>query len=342
LPRYDYTTVLSYSKNNSHISSATIKSDYLAKWRKMNKKYENRINNDVMQTTIHVLICVITIITLSSCSLKTNEIDNHFSPSLAFDHIQNQMKHGSRIPGSLAHDYTIEYIENVLSDHQWSTTISTSTIHNKKVKNIIGSIGTGYPWIILGAHYDSRIFADRDPDFENRQLPVPGANDGASGVAVLLELSRVLPEYIDKIKYKQIWLVFFDAEDNGNIEGWDWILGSQVFVNELDEFPDTTIIVDMVGDKDLNIYMEKNSDPELSQEIWEVAHDLGYSQYFIPYTKYRILDDHIPFKDVGVEVVDIIDFDYKYWHTIEDTTDKVSPQSLEIVGNTLIKWLIID
>lgn len=289
-----------------------------------------------------MLICIITIITLSSCKLKSNEIDNQFSASLAFDHVQNQMKHGSRIPGSLAHDYTVEYIENVLSDHQWSTTISTPTIQNKTVKNIIGTIGTGAPWIIIGAHYDSRIFADRDPNFENRQLPVPGANDGASGVAVLLELSRVLPEYKDKIKYKQIWLVFFDAEDNGNIEGWDWILGSQAFVNNLDELPDTAIIVDMVGDRDLNIHIEKNSDAELSQEIWEVAHDLGYSQFFIPYTKYRILDDHIPFKNVGVEVVDIIDFDYEYWHTIEDTTDKVSPQSLEIVGNTLIEWLIID
>jgi len=299
-----------------------------------------QIITDLRTIIVRIIINLLIICTLNSCISSLKETKFEFSQSLAFEHVQNQMKHGARIPDSFAHENTVEYIHTVLSDHRWTTTITTSTIQNKKINNIIGSIGTGSPWIILGAHYDSRIFADRDPNFENRQLPVPGANDGASGVAVLLELSRILPEYIDKIKYNQIWLVFFDAEDNGNIEGWDWILGSRSFVNELEELPDIAIIIDMIGDEDLNIYMEKNSDPELSKEIWGVANELGYSQFFIPHTKYQILDDHIPFKNAGVEVVDIIDFDYKYWHTIEDTTDKISPTSLEIVGNTLLEWLL--
>jgi Zn-dependent M28 family amino/carboxypeptidase len=164
---------------------------------------------------------------------------------------------------------------------------------------------------------------------------MPGANDGASGVAVLLELSRVLSSRLDK----KIWLVFFDAEDNGNIQGQDWILGSREFVDKLEGKPDAVVIIDMIGDADLNIYWEKNSDPNLSVEIWDAANEIGYSDVFIRQYKYTIIDDHIPFVRAGIAAVDIIDFDYPYWHTTEDTPDKVSPQSLEAVGTTLLHWL---
>lgn len=214
------------------------------------------------------------------------------------------------------------------------------------VRNVISKLGQGHPWIILGAHYDSRILADHDPNIQNQKLPVPGANDGASGVSVLLELGRILPGYfleehkISNYRANQIWLVFFDAEDNGNIPGWDWILGSRAFVNKLEEQPDAVVIVDMIGDENLNIYIEKNSDQNLSEEIWSLASDLGYSTYFIPIQKYSILDDHIPFIEAGITAIDIIDFDYEYWHTIEDTIDKTSAQSLQIVGDTLLAWIL--
>jgi Zn-dependent M28 family amino/carboxypeptidase len=192
------------------------------------------------------------------------------------------------------------------------------------------------PWIILGAHYDSRLFADRDPNVQFRTEAVPGANDGASGVAVLLELARVIPKDLPL----NLWLVFFDGEDNGNIQGWDWILGSRGFVENLKGKPDSVIIVDMVGDRDLNIYIEKNSDPGLSSEIWQVANRLGYSNQFIPVRRHRILDDHIPFLEAGIPAVDIIDFDYPPWHTTADTIEQISPDSLKIVGETLRQWLI--
>ena len=115
--------------------------------------------------------------------------------------------------------------------------------------------------MIIGAHYDSRLLADPDPDPSLRNQPVPGANDGASGVAVLLELARILPKNLDKT----IWLVFFDAEDNGNIPGYDWIMGSRVFVQTLIDKPDEAIIIDMIGDADLNIYQEKNSDQKFNR-----------------------------------------------------------------------------
>jgi Zn-dependent M28 family amino/carboxypeptidase len=153
-------------------------------------------------------------------------------------------------------------------------------------------------------------------------------------VAVLLELARVLPE--DSLS---TWLVFFDAEDNGRIEGWDWILGSQAFVDELDFRPEAAIIVDMIGDADQNIYIERNSNPKLVDEIWTVASDLGYEQSFIPEPKYSMLDDHTPFLQAGIPAIDIIDFDYPYWHTTADTLDKVSANSLEAVGRTLQVWI---
>jgi Zn-dependent M28 family amino/carboxypeptidase len=194
------------------------------------------------------------------------------------------------------------------------------------------------------------MLADNDPDPNNHSVPVPGANDGASGVAVLLELARTLPSHLENTAGAnltsqegtgpgQIWLVFFDAEDNGNIPGWDWILGSRAFVAGLEETPDAAVIVDMIGDADLNIYQELNSDPGLTEEIWSQAQALGYSDRIIPEPKYRMIDDHTPFIEAGIPAVDLIDFDYPYWHTIADTPDKVSAESLQIVGDTLIAWL---
>ena len=103
--------------------------------------------------------------------------------------------------------------------------------------------------------------------------------------------------------------------------------------------PAKVVILDMIGDSDLNIYREQGSDPVLTDQIWQSAADLGYSDYFINKTKFSILDDHFPFLEAGIPAVDIIDFDYPWWHTTEDTADKVSPQSLEIVGKTILHWL---
>jgi Zn-dependent M28 family amino/carboxypeptidase len=164
---------------------------------------------------------------------------------------------------------------------------------------------------------------------------VPGANDGASGVAILLELARVLPE--DSVP---VWLVFFDAEDNGRIDTWDWILGSTEFVENNPVQPQAVVIVDMIGDADLNIYKEKNSNSELTNEIWNIAKSLEYDSVFFPEYKHSMIDDHTPFLRAGIPAVDIIDFDYPYWHTLQDTPDKVSGASLQAVGETLQVWVV--
>jgi Zn-dependent M28 family amino/carboxypeptidase len=201
------------------------------------------------------------------------------------------------------------------------------------IQNIIANRTSESPSIIIGAHYDSRILADQDPG-QGRTGPVPGANDGASGVAILLELARTLPA--DGIPVE---LVFFDAEDSGGLDGRDWIMGSRAFVANLKSYPKAAIIVDMIGDVNLNIYIESNSNQTLVNQIWKQAANLGYSDEFIATPKYSMEDDHTPFLEAGIPAVDIIDFDYPYWHTAADTLDKVSPNSLQIVGRVLENWL---
>jgi len=260
-----------------------------------------------------------------------------FDGQRALDDVERQVAFGPRLPGSPAHAQLITWLQSELDALDWTVELQETTYQDQPVKNIIARRGDDQlPWIILGAHYDSRFVTDNDPDPDKRETPVPGANDGASGVAVLLELARILPEDIDK----QVWLVFFDAEDQGRIPGWDWILGSRAFVEALSGEPDSVVIVDMVGDADLNIYKERNSDPELTEEIWQAAAQRGHHEEFIPQLGYSILDDHTPFLEQGIRAIDIIDFDYPYWHTVDDTPDKVSAQSLYVVGDTLLFWLL--
>ncbi|OGO34669.1 MAG: hypothetical protein A2Z16_09555 [Chloroflexi bacterium RBG_16_54_18] len=269
-----------------------------------------------------------------------------FDSLRAYQDIEYQVALGPRIPGTEAHQKIQEWMLQKLQLNGWETEVQNTTIEDQPVSNIIGKFGQGKPWIILGAHYDTRIYADLDPDLSKTLEPVPGANDGGSGVAVLLELARQLPAHFQGADGSNpdlqgtIWLVFFDAEDNGRIEGWDWILGSRAFVAELQSYPDAAVIVDMVGDKNLKIYQEENSDDRLTREIWDSAEGIGYEDYFLPYEKYAVLDDHVPFLEAGIPAADIIDFEYAYWHTTSDTPDNVSAESLEIVGKTLLAWLI--
>ncbi|HEU0294055.1 MAG TPA: M28 family peptidase [Anaerolineales bacterium] len=257
-----------------------------------------------------------------------------FDGERAYADVQTQVAFGPRIPETDGHAKTVEWIREELVKAGWQVEIQESEALGHPIRNIVAKRKDASPQVILGAHYDTRLHADSDPDPETSLKPVPGANDGASGVAVLLELARTLPEDTG-----DLWLVFFDAEDNGRFEGWDWILGSREFVKNNAVQPRAVVIVDMIGDADLNIYKERNSNPELTDEIWAVAKGLGYEKVFIPEYKHSMLDDHTPFLEAGIPAVDIIDFDYPYWHTIEDTPDKVSAESLETVGRTLWTWV---
>jgi glutaminyl-peptide cyclotransferase len=249
----------------------------------------------------------------------------------AFQYVQAQMAIGPRPTGSDADRKTGDYIVAQLRQNGWQVEEQEFVYRGVPARNIIGRAGKG-PVALIGAHYDTRRVADEDRNAAMRTEPVPGANDGASGVAVLLELARTL----DKSRLSnEVWLTFFDAEDNGRLAGWDFIAGSTEMASRLTVTPAMVVIADMVGDRDLQLYKEQNSTPDLVDRIWRIAARLGYEGTFLPTAKWSMLDDHTPFLQKGIPAVDLIDFDYPYWHTTQDTADKVAPESLEQVGRVL-------
>ncbi len=283
---------------------------------------------------------------LTACEypVRTNQGPMLFDGQQAFKHAEVQVGFGFRPTGSDASIKTGDYIISQLKAFGWKVEEQPFTldINGSPVKgrNIIGSIGSG-PAIIVGAHYDTRLWANQDPDPAKQHDPVMGANDAASGVAVQLELARVLGQHYTY--HNELRLVFLDAEDNGEILGWnDFSLGTTYYVDHLDQKPDYVIILDMIGDKDLNIYyegMSMQSAPDIMTGMWDVADKLGYGKSFIKQLKYSMIDDHTPFIQKGIRAIDVIDFDYPYWHTVSDTLDKISASSLEIVGRVVQKYL---
>lgn len=280
-------------------------------------------------------VIIIVIIGIAIFWVRSNDKTSRvFDAQRAYNDVKYQADLGPRTMGSDAHEKVAEWINSVLEKSSWQVETQAAIVSGQSIKNIIAKRGSGTPWVILSSHYDSRSVADQDPDPTKRNQAVPGADDGASTVAILLEMARVIPANLDK----QVWLVFFDDEDNGNSSGAGWSIGATYFVSQLQGKPDSVVILDMLGDKNLNIYMENNSDQELNKQIWAVAKELGYSQ-FIPSYKYTIIDDHLPFIKAGIPAVDIIDIDYPYWHTTQDTLDKISAESLKAVGDTMLTWL---
>lgn len=274
-----------------------------------------------------------------------------FSGELALQHVADQLAHGARPTGSSEILKAGDEIQSKLRSLGWTVEQDLHTLDlgsiQIPVRNLVARSGEG-PTVILGAHYDTRIWADRDPDPALREQRVPGANDGGSGTAVLLELARVISDHY--VVNREIRLVFFDAEDNGNIEPWSlrpeslvggWIIGSSLYAANLDlesEDIQFMILVDMVGDMNQRFPQEASSRAsaaDLVEEIWDIAASLGFEDVFLVQPGPAIVDDHRPFIDRGIPAVDLIDLDYPFWHTTQDTLDKVSAESLERVGRVL-------
>lgn len=269
-----------------------------------------------------------------SCSFTSQQ--KQFTGSIAYDLIIKQLSFGPRYPGSPGHQKIIEWLQTYLKTAGWEVEVQHFSYKNVLLANVIAKKGNSNCPILLGTHFDTRRFADRDPEPGNRKLPVPGANDGASGVAVLLEIANLI-NYLPQDK--SYCLLFFDGEDQGELFEWEWSIGSTYFVNNLKIFPKYVIILDMVGDRKLNLYYEGFSDKNLSNELWDTANGIGYGTIFIPEKRYTLIDDHKPFIQKGIPSVLLIDFDFHYWHTIQDTLDKTSLESLKIVGETILQWL---
>jgi Zn-dependent M28 family amino/carboxypeptidase len=266
---------------------------------------------------------------ISACQRE----DETFSGGVAYEHVEEQCALGPRLVGSEASRQAADNVASQLRKNGWSVVFQDFQYGGVSLRNVVGKRGRG-PLVVLGAHYDTRALADRDQ--VDRTQPVLGANDGASGVAVLLELARVLdPRRINC----EVWLAFFDAEDQGGINGWPYAVGAAYMADSMRLQPEAVVIVDMVGDAEQDIYWEGNSDPGLRRELWAIADELGYGGFFIPQQKHTVIDDHVPFGVRGWASVDIIDFDYHHWHTAQDTPDKVTATSLERVGRVLEEWL---
>ena len=266
-----------------------------------------------------------------------------FDSARALALAQAQCDFGPRPTGSPAGRRTGDWISDELKAQGWRVEAHEFTWNGTPVRNIIAKAGPrGHPdsTVMVGAHYDTRLVADQDPDPNRQGEPVLGGNDGASGVAVLLELARVL----DKEKLPaEVWLTFFDAEDNGRLPGWEqWGIGSTRLAEDraaAGTLPAAMILVDMIGDTDQRIPLEGNSDPNLSQALWDLAAELGYAEAFPPVAGPAMIDDHLAFVQQGVPSVDLIDFDYPYWHTTADSCDKLSAASLGRVGQVLETFL---
>ena len=259
-----------------------------------------------------------------------------FNAEKAFRILVNLQSTGPRTPGSLSHDLSVEFISNQLLSNGWQVRISSGSMMNHPVRNIIATRNNGDISTILASHYDSRMEANKDPNPFLRSFPVPGANDGGSSSAILLELSRILKPS----ESTGLALVFFDAEDQGNLPGWDWILGSRQFVQQMEKYPSKMILLDMVAGFDQKIIPPNNSNKEIYLDIREAANKLGYSKYLLLPSNNGILDDHVPFLENNIPAVDLIDMHYSRWHTTSDDIENVSVQSLQRIGDTLYSWIL--
>jgi Zn-dependent M28 family amino/carboxypeptidase len=199
------------------------------------------------------------------------------------------------------------------------------------------------PAILIGAHFDTRPFADEESNPALKSRPILGANDGGSGTAVVLALARYLKNNRDR---RAVDLVFFDGEDYGPKGSGENLLGSTHYANQLrqtgrDEWPYCVIIIDMVGDRNLEIFKETHSMKSASwlvELIYGTAEKMAVTQ-FRSQSKYTIFDDHYPFIGLGIPSVVLIDFDYPYWHKLTDTLDKCSPESMFSVIKVMVAVL---
>lgn len=285
--------------------------------------------------------CLLALFALAACGTPPAPVPTatpapvNFDGARAYEAVLRQVAFGPRPAGSQALAATRSYIMGELARLGWATEDQEFVYKGVSLHNIVARRGQGAgPVVILGAHYDTRLRADRDP--VDPSQPVLGANDGASGTAVLLELARSLD--MRYIPY-EVWLAFFDAEDNGDLDGWEWLVGSTYMAEHLTITPAFVVVVDMVGDRDQQLYLEQNSTPAVRDAIWATAAQLGYGGYFISQPKWAMIDDHTPFLRRGFAAVDVIDFDYAAWHTGADTADKVGAASLERVGRALETYL---
>ena len=261
-----------------------------------------------------------------------------FDSSKAWEHLRQQVALGPRPSGTPANVKTRQYITAQLA------AIGLKTVEQPfdgatpngpvKMVNLIATIpGTRPDRIVIASHFDTKLF---------QAFRFVGASDGASSTAALLELGRVIKAR-GKLPFT-IELLFLDGEEAvGEWRGNDNTYGSRYYVDAAKKAGTLSslkalILLDMIGDRNLNMRREQNSTPWLTEIIWSTAKKLGHQAQFLDQPT-PIEDDHIPFLKAGVNSVDLIDLDYPQWHTAEDNLDAVAARSLQIVGDVVVAAL---
>jgi glutaminyl-peptide cyclotransferase len=297
------------------------------------------------QTTLHysltsllVIVCVSVVCADASHAAET-KIWQEISGEKAFAHVQRLVDFGPRPSGSEAIEKSRHYIEDQLRRSGWQVKrqvfIDDTPRGKVQFVNLIAQFpgqGNAAPSFLLCSHYDTKTFD---------AIKFVGANDAGSSTGLLLELARVIGQHPNLAA--KIELVFFDGEEAyDRFSETDGLYGSRYFARQLQGSSAKQfrggILFDMVGDRSLDVTLPVDSPPEIAKDIFAAAQALKLRSYFT-YLDREMIDDHSPLNAIGIPTIDVIDFDYPWWHTEGDTIDKISPKSLQIVGSVALYYL---
>jgi Zn-dependent M28 family amino/carboxypeptidase len=270
-----------------------------------------------------------------------------FDGAGALAYVERQLAFGPRIPNTPGHRQTGDWLLGELRRRADTVIVQAFTHRTAKgetleLRNFFARLRPeAAERVLFVAHWDTRPRADKEADAGAQRRPVPGANDGASGVAVLLGVADALrvPGGGPRVG---VDLLFVDGEDYGDFsDSTETLIGSRYFATHQPAGyqPLYAVVFDMVGDKDLRLPQEGNSvafAPEVVQLVWRKARALGYGNVFVDEQSIGITDDHLPLQQAGIRAIDVIDYDFPYHHTTQDTIDKVSAASLKIVGDVAL------
>lgn len=322
-----------------------------------------------------IAIISLVIFSITSCDNKQNSkpaaqpapqvkqvVIPDFNADSAYNYVKKQLDFGPRVPGSIAHKQCAEWFVDFFSgkaDTVYVQDFRTRLYDGRGIdgKNIIAAFNPeAKKRILLAAHWDSRPFADHDPDKNNWNTPIDGANDGASGVGVLMEIARILNDNPVNIG---VDIILFDLEDYGApyflnlMTNDDWALGSQYWAKNPHIYNYRAyfgILLDMVGASNAKFpkeYYSQQFAPALSNDVWKIARELGYDEYFTNELGHPINDDHIYVNAIArIPMIDIIHLEnnsessfYPYWHTVKDNIEQIDPKTLGVVGDVVVNVL---
>lgn len=318
-----------------------------------------------MRATAYIVTAAILAATLSSALTACGKSKDHTSASVtpannriefcadsAAQYIKEQCNFGPRVPNTSAHSLCGDWLIEQLGKRGATLTTQEATLTTFdgtriNARNIIAQFNPDSTYrILLTAHWDCRPWADNDPDPSKHKLPVMGANDGASGVGVLLEIARLIASQAPSIG---VDIIFFDAEDWGTNDDDDsWALGTQYWAqhpHKQNYSPAYAILLDMVGATGATFqreYFSTSFAPGVVNNVWATAQAAGYADFFKNSIGAAITDDHLFVNKAGIKCIDIIDYRldddsgfFEHWHTTADTFDKIDPVTLKAVGQTL-------